>query len=380
MNGIVKVTAPYLDGAKDPNDARDNAAFRELIESEVAHAKSATTKLDWASGFTITTEEAEEMTDPDFLYPNLIIAGHVIVIAAEPNGGKTTIFVHVAGELSDSGYTVYYVNADTSGGDAKALVRHSHEHGYQLLLPDLAGRSMDEVITNLAAMNDQPADYSGTVFIFDTLKKMTDVINKSRAKELYKLFRGLSGKGMTIILLAHTNKYKDADGKPIYEGTGDLRSDVDELIYLIPQKHGDGSMTVSTEPDKVRGKFEPITFHISPDREVTLKEQFVDVLSVRQAEIQREHDQPVIEAITESITTGKFKHLEIREHCKTNHGIGWRTVESVLARYRHSPIKLWDRERGFQNNSWVYHLANSTPPKNDNSGDSGNTGNSGYTQ
>lgn len=336
--------------------------------------------LDWATGFTLTTEEAEQMSDPDFLYPNLIIAGHVVVIAAEPNGGKTTIFIHVAAELSASGCKVYYVNADTSGGDAKAMVQHAHNYGYQLLLPDLAGRSMDEVVAYLAAMNEARADYSETVFIFDTLKKMTDVINKSRAKELYKLFRGLSGKGMTIILLAHTNKYKDTEGKPIYEGTGDLRSDVDELIYLIPQKHEDGSMTVSTAPDKVRGKFEPITFHITPDREVTLQQQFVDVATNKQAQLQREHDQPVIEAISESIATGKFKHLEIREHCKTSHSIGWRTVEAVLLRYRHAPIKLWDRERGFQNNSWVYHLANSTPPKIDNSGDSGNSGNSGYTQ
>ena len=45
------------------------------------------------------------------------------------------------------------------------------------------------------------------------------------------------------------------NGKPIYEGTGDLRSDVDELIYFIPEKHEDGSMTVSTDPDKTRGKF-----------------------------------------------------------------------------------------------------------------------------
>lgn len=337
-------------------------------------------RFSWANGFSISQEEAEAMADPEFLFSNLVISGHVGVYPAEPGAGKTTIFRHVAGEMAASGLRVFYVNADTSGGDAKEMVRHAEQRGYTMLLPDLAGRPMDEILANLHAMNEQRADYSDVVFIIDTLKKMVDVISKSRSKELYRLFRGLSGKGMTIILLAHTNKYKDAEGKPIYEGTGDLRSDVDELIYLIPQKHDDGSMTVSTQPDKVRGKFEPITFRISPDREVTLQQRFVDVLSVRQAEIQREHDQPVIEAISESITAGKFKHLEIREHCKISHGIGWRTAESVLARYRHAPIKLWDRERGFQNNSWVYHLTNSTPPEIDNTGDGGNSGDSGNTQ
>ena len=55
--------------------------------------------------------------------------------------------------------------------------------------------------------------FSGQVFIFDTLKKMTDVINKRAAKDLLATLRGLSTKGMTIILLAHTNKYKGADHK-----------------------------------------------------------------------------------------------------------------------------------------------------------------------
>jgi len=313
-------------------------------------------QFGWVNGFSISQEEAEAMADPEFLFPNLVISGHVGVYPAEPGAGKTTIFRYVAGEMAASGLRVFYVNSDTSGGDAKEMVRHAEQHGYTMLLPDLAGRPMDEILANLHAMNEQRADYSDVVFIIDTLKKMVDVISKSRSKELYRLFRGLSGKGMTIVLLAHTNKYKDAEGKPIYEGTGDLRSDVDELIYLIPQKHDDGSMTVSTDPDKVRGAFEPITFHISPDREVTLKEQFVDVLSVRQAEMQRENDQAAIEAITEAIQAGDYKHVMILDHCKDKHGMGRRTVEAVLRRYSREPTRLWKREKAFQNNAWVYEL------------------------
>ena len=175
------------------------------------------------------------------------------------------------------------MNADVSGGDAKQMVYDAKAQGFTLMLPDMkAGMSMDSVVERLILMNEVDADYSGIIFIFDTLKKMTDVINKTRAKELYKTLRGLSAKGMTIALLCHTNKYTDSDGKPIFEGTGDLRTDVDELIYLIPKKNDDGSMTVSTNPDKVRGAFEPITFEISPDRKVTQAE-YVDVLKIKKA-------------------------------------------------------------------------------------------------
>ncbi len=362
-----------------------NAYELAALEQDLDHAlkkdpPEPSQKLDWVSGFSISMSEAEAMSNSDFLFPNLIIRGHVGAYPAEPGAGKTTIFRKVAGEMAADGMQVFYVNADTSGGDAKEMVEHAQENNYTMLLPDLAGRSMDEIVSNLAMMNEIKADYSDMVFIFDTLKKMTDVINKSRSKELYKLFRGLSGKGMTIILLAHTNKYKDADGKPIYEGTGDLRSDVDELIYLIPKKNDDGSMTVSTLPDKTRGKFEPITFEISADREVALQEKFIDVLTIRQMDAQREHDQVSIEAITESINNGSYKHVQIRDYCKANHNLGWRTVESALKRYSQMPNRLWRREKGFQHNAWVYYLNNSTPPIKDNTGESGDTGQGGYTQ
>lgn len=316
--------------------------------------------VSWVDDFTLTDEEAEMIADPVWVYPNMIIQGHMAVFPAEPNGGKTTIFQWIAGEIACD-YQVFYVNADISGGDAKSVVRDAKEKGYKLLLPDMkAGLSMNDVVDNLAQMNQRAADYSDYVFIFDTLKKMTDVIHKSKAKQLYNTLRGLTAKGMTIVVLAHTNKYNDADGNPIYEGTGDLRSDFDDLIYLIPKKNPDGSMTVSSKPDKKRGKFQPITFEITPDREVSLSTEFVDVASVRKIERQQEEDAPIIEAVTDAINGGMFKQTEIIEHCKPI--AGRRTIQRVLSAYSEPPLKLWQRERAFQNNAMQYFLVDTTPP------------------
>lgn len=338
--------------------------------------------FNWTEEFTLTDQQAEKISNPEFLYPNLIIRSHVIAIVAEPNGGKTTIMFHIAGEIAKREYKVFYVNADISGVDAKPLVSIARAHGFSLMLPDMAGKNIDEIIDRLVQMNESNANFSDVVFIFDTLKKMTDVINKTRSKELYKLLRGLSAKGMTIILLAHTNKYTDADGNPVYEGTGDLRSDVDELIYLLPKKGGDGSMTVSTKPDKVRGALEAITFWISPERKVILQQNYVNVAEAKKRQARREKDETVIEAITESIQSGKYRHIQIRDYCKESHGIGWRSVEAVLKRYLYEPEILWTRERSFQNNAWSYYLK-SIPPfqaVKANSGEPGETGNSGNTE
>ncbi len=355
MTTVKTSILPNDEAGNDPNDHRYDSSYLKRLETLKKKPS-----MDWVDGFILTDEEAAMISDPQWIYPNLIIQGHVIAIPAPPNGGKTTIFMWLASQIATD-YHVYYVNADVSGGDAKKMILDANKFGYDMLLPDMkVGLSMDNVVKNLEEMNEANADYSEVIFIFDTLKKMTDVINKSKAKQLYKTFRGLSGKGMTIILLGHTNKYDDKEGRPIYEGTGDLRADVDELIYLIPKKNDDGSMTVSTNPDKVRGSFKPITFTISAEREVFQSEEYVDVAKIQKVTCQQEQDEPAIEAISDALQSGKTKQIEIITHCK-NYSIGKRTVANVLKRYQHPPVKLWSRNKGFQNNTWLYQLC--TPPE-----------------
>jgi hypothetical protein len=188
--------------------------------------------------------------------------------------------------------------------------------------------------------------------VFDTLKKMADVINKHSIRQLLKLLRSMTAKGATVICLAHTNKYNGVDGKPIFEGTGDIRSDIDNLIYLIPEKHPDGSMTVSVEPDKQRAALQKITFRIGADRVVTRMNEYVDIAEQQRQREQRKLDEGEIERITEAIESGKRKQCEILEHCK-EHGISKRKCLSVLNRYAR---QLWTAQKGFQKNVIFYDL------------------------
>lgn len=354
MTTIKQAILPKDPRGNDPNDWRGEQDFMAQIRP------AETNGLNWTEQFTVTTEEAAKYDTPKWHYPNLIIKGHFIVIPAQPNGGKTTICMHIASELARNGLSVYYVNADVGQTDAKAMVEQADHGGFTLLLPDMkAGLSMQDVVDNLEQMNETGGDFSNVVFFFDTLKKMTDVINKSRAKELYKTLRSLSAKGMTIVLLAHTNKYADADGKPIFEGTADLRSDVDELIYFIPKRNEDGSMTVSTEPDKVRGKFNPITFDILPDRTVCQRPEYVDVARAKKEQEQREADSPAIELITQAINAGELTEAKILAHVRNSGtGIGRRNVMRILARYQG---RIWGMERAFQNNAKQYFLLERSP-------------------
>ena len=164
--------------------------------------------MRWMKAFTLTEAEVEKLVDPEWIYEDLIIKSHLIAFPAAPGAGKTTIMMHVAAEIARAGkYKVCYVNADVGNGDVKEMQHMANEAGFTLLLPDMkAGLSMDDVVSQLLLMNTVDEDYGEYLFFFDTLKKMTDVIVKSKSKELYMTLRGLTAKGMTICLNAHTNK------------------------------------------------------------------------------------------------------------------------------------------------------------------------------
>lgn len=315
--------------------------------------------LGWLSESTPSQAELDKFDDPEFIYDNLIINNHISVIVAPPNGGKTTIMYHVAGVMAAKGYDVTYVNSDVAPADAKALSKIASTKGFRHVLPDIKGSyTILGLVGKLIEDSNGIEKYDKCVFIFDTLKKLCNVINKPQVKELFAGFRTLTGKGMTIILLGHTNKYKDKEGKPMFEGTGDVRADVDELIYLTPQKHPDGSITITTDPDKIRGTIKPITFKIDADRNVTLADEVVDTAQANIIEQEVKKDKIEVAHILSAIESGSKTQKDIIDYCKDN-GVGERIVRSLLLKYSDGATnelpKQWKSNKGVRN-SIVFSL------------------------
>ena len=327
-----------------------------LSNAQVAVEEIKADPLAWTKKYEVSEEAMEKISDPKWAYENLLIDTHVTAICSPPNGGKTTILLQIAAEMARDGYNVVYVNADVNPADAKAMYGMAKDHGFHMIFPDLAegNLSMTDVVKDLEILAASGADLNNRVFIYDTLKKMTEVISKGDSKGLYKTFRRLSGMGLTQCALAHTNKYKDAEGKLIYEGTGDLRADVDELIYLEPSKNdGDKTMLVSTRADKVRGTFEPITFHISADRRVS-RVGYIDVGEEAKRSKQYAKDRPFIEAILDVLSCGDaMNQSQVVKACHDSYGSAPKQTIRVLHSYCSSECARhhWDKQTGFAKNA-----------------------------
>ena len=94
-------------------------------------------------------------------------------------------------------------------------------------------RNTDDALRLLSAIREE-GQADGKIVICDTLKKFAPVLNKGDMRDVLHVFREFAAAGGTVILLGHCNKHRSMDGRLIYEGVGDLKSDVDNMFGLDP--------------------------------------------------------------------------------------------------------------------------------------------------
>lgn len=354
MSIVIRAVLPRTERGNDPNDNRDDPGYLARAQPRSRNSDP----FGWAGDFELTDAEVETIAEPRWAYENLLIQGHYLLLCAAPNHGKTTIMLYVSGCLAEAGYSVLYINADVAGADSKAMHQYGKKHGFRMLFPDMkTGKDVAGVMQKLSEVAASDCTLSDYVIIIDTLKKVTSLMDKKAQGVLYGLIRKLTAKGLTICINSHTNKYNAADGKPIYEGTNDVRSDCDELIYLVAEKDPvTKELTVSTIPDKVRGSFRPITFRIDADRNVSRADQYVDVLTTSRQRIQYDKDAERIAIIEDALCLGPKSQVEVVEAVKAQ--MNHKTARRLLREYgsADSYRQHWQSERLSERNAWRYML------------------------
>lgn len=320
---------------------------------------------DLISLFGITETDVAGIKETTFLYKQVLPRGHLIAIVGEPGAGKTTVMEYVCGFIEG---TVLYITADISAGDLPEAHRRATKGGYTLLAPDnKVGMSMDDVMEILTRMSASDADLSDVTIVIDTLKKITDVISKRTSAAIYKMLRSLTGRGATVICLGHCNKYPDAQGYPIYEGTGDLRSDFDELALLHGMKGNYGAITTSlywSEQElpwgKSRAMVQPITWliDVEDNRTVSVSDEWVDTVAESKEKREAMRTADVIREIFFTLSkNGSMNQSSTIASLGGIHG------ERVIKRVLKSQIdKTWTVQKGEHNADIYSHIPDAELP------------------
>ena len=220
------------------------------------------------------------------------------------------------------------------------MKKFAEQYGLNFLIPDINhGNSTESLIEDFITGASNQVDLTDNVFVFDTFKKFCDVMCKKSVKKMYKLLRKLTKLGATVVLLAHANKYPDKDGNIIFEGVGDVRSDCDEMIFFYHDKCHSGGITVTTVVDpernaKVRGIFEPFSFHISKTREIEMLDKVLMPIDLSGASTQKATDEDILMAAEEYLKLRKepVPQSTLVQQVVDTVGAGTKKVRGVIVR------------------------------------------------
>jgi archaellum biogenesis ATPase FlaH len=305
----------------------------------------------------------KKMHDDVFVLYGIAILGQLTVIYAKPNTGKTLITLAMlvdsikAGRIK--GENVYYINADDAYKGSIQKLELAEKYGFQMILPNSKESAIEFKATEFNGhlrqlINDEAAH--GVIIVLDTLKKFTDLMDKKKGSEFMELAREFSLAGGTMIMLAHTNKNRSADGKLIAGGTSDITDDCDcaytldevEGIYALDEMEGNGEprKDVLFENFKSRGNVKKellasysIDENISDYFDLFNSVQIANSGDTEQAKKERDaatkasEDKAAINAIIDAIEQGNCKRLEIVAYVMKAWGVSRRKANDTLDAY-----------------------------------------------
>lgn len=299
----------------------------------------------------VTDEQVAELQETRLIWRRLIAHGHVSVWSSPANGGKTTLARLAAAELAADGWSVWYFQEDAGAGDIPALQRHAKENNYRMLTASFRGASPADQLVLLDELAHSGCDLAQFVLFFDTMKKYIDLMSKRGAREFFATMRTLTQRGATVVLLGHTNKHRTPDGQLVFEGVGDVRNDVDELIYIdATDKDSQGVRMLTMNPDKVRCMAERCSFRLdTATMHVEVMDRIVDAAALRARAAQMADDAEAIRAIRDALMDGGMKLAALAREASEMSGIRDGTIRRVIERYASQdpddPDALWIETR-----------------------------------
>lgn len=291
-------------------------------------------------------------TKEQYILKDIALVGQITAIYAPPNTGKTLIVLHLIIEQIKSGLeskNIFYINADDSYNGLVEKAAMAKEFGFKMLASNEEGFNLQVFFKYLkTAINGNSCN---EIVIVDTLKKFANLMDKKSSSDFMKLARAYVQKGGTMILLAHTNKNKSADGKHKYGGTSDVVDDCDCAYVASESSENETSKKVIFENIKRRGsnKIE-VAFEYSKDFE-NYTQLMKSVKNVT-ASVDAEKDRYLTNAIKETIIQGFTNKTVLISTAKKFPKCSKSKIEYALDKYEDV---YWKSTFG-NKNSQVYQL------------------------
>lgn len=171
--------------------------------------------------------------------------------------------------------------------------------------------------------------------------------------------RNLTVQGAGLTVLGHTTK-REGKGVLMFDGVGDIRDDVDELIYIeATEKDINGKITFTMKPDKKRCLAEQASFEFdSINNLLTELDHVVDVQSINDVQEQLKSDEPIIAIIVELLSYKDYAITELVKTTKRQCNYGDKYLRALIERYLDtnpdsSNVKWIEKRQGLNNTKMI---------------------------
>lgn len=324
-----------------------------------------------------SAEMKAQMLEDRHVLGQLAILGQATAFYAKPNSGKTLLTLWLLCEAIEneeiSADDVYYINADDNYKGLVTKLEIAEKYGFNMVAPGFNEFSVNDFTLYMAAMANEDS-CKGKVIILDTLKKFTNIMDKKVASDFGKVMRGFVSKGGTMILLAHTNKNRDIEGKVVFSGTSDIVDDVDCAYTIDVTESSELQKTVLFENIKSRGDVEHEAVYSYANNITAAAGGYTALLdSVKQVaeadaeELKRqrtileklEKNAPIIEAVLECLENGEVQKTELIEQAHKLSGVSKERVTKTLRAHTgkdYSKGHRWTERKGEKNSRLVRAL------------------------
>lgn len=280
------------------------------------------------------------------LLGDVCLRGEATVWYAKHNTGKTLLFLHLAMEAIEQRRLdpddLYYINADDSSAGIAVKMSLFDELGAHTLVPGQGGFKAEKLedLLLLAVSNDAAR---GSLVVIDTLKKFVDLMNKRQASHFAHVCRQFVAAGGTILGLAHVNKRRSEDGKPIHAGTTDILDDFDAgyTIDDLELTGQPGQKFVEFKRLKARGGgVQSVAYAYAAEDHVSYAERLSSVRLVDQDDLdgikrveEARTDAEMVAVVEQCIVEGATGKMALRNAVSSKGNISRRAATKVIERY-----------------------------------------------
>lgn len=289
-------------------------------------------------------ELARSLRDEVHILDNIAISGQATMIFAAPNSGKTLLAIYLLTRAIDKKRIdpnlVYYINVDDTQRGLFEKVRIAEDYGFHMLGEGHRNFSANQFLDLLAEMTSS-GTANGTVIVLDTVKRFTDMMDKTRNTHFTAIVRSFVTKGGTVIGLGHVNKNPGRDGRPVHSGTSDLVDDFDcaHILAEVERLPESNEKVVAFSCIKRRGNVaSEIAFRYTMHENLTYGELLLSVMKVDEDDlisirsvVEERTDAEMIDAVRTCITEGINTKMQlvksVCERTKASHKAVIRVIE-----------------------------------------------------